>query len=155
MLLYKRVSQSNIGRAQTRLRQLHMWGASDQEPLGLESTLLLERQQHWTRSSHDSLFQRHHHAQLSDSQDNGCTRTLASQENSNLQHALLLQAAPGPTADLSNMQLDLDNITLATALGLGGENVLAQFHRSLSDQAGQSSPKLSAVLATSHAVLPV
>lgn len=128
-----------------------MWRAPDQESLSLQSNLLLQQQQE-TRTSHDSLFQRHH----SGPQDTDCARTQASEQNHDLPHglqqALLSEAAQGPTADLSNMQLDLDNVTLATALGLGSENVLAQFHRTLGDQAGQSPSELNAVLAASLGV---
>ncbi|KAL0042700.1 hypothetical protein WJX79_008153 [Trebouxia sp. C0005] len=55
----------------------------------------------------------------------------------------------GHAADLPNMQLDLDSVTLSAALGLGGDNALAQFQRNLSDQNGQSSSDLSAILAAS------
>ena len=129
-----------------------MWRATDQDSLSLQSTLLPQQQQQGTHNSHDSLFQRRH----SGSQDIDCTRTQASEQHNELPHglqqALLSEAAQGPTADHSNMQLDLDNVTLATALGLGGDNVLAQFHRTLRDQDGQSPSELNAVLPASLGV---
>ena len=146
------VCRTNLGRVQARVRQLPMWRAPDQESLSLQSTLLPQQEQQGTRNSHDSLFQRRH----SGSQDIDCTRTQASEQHNELPHglqqALLSEAALGPTADLSNMQLDLDNATLATALGLGSENVLAQFHRTLGDQAGQSPSELNTILAASLGV---
>lgn len=126
-----------------------MWRSSDQEALGLDGTLLLPPQQQGTRS-HDSLV---HHAQLS--QDNRCTLATASEIHSGFPHELqqaLLSEAVQSTADHSHTQLDVDNITL---LGLGGDNVLAQFHRSLTDQTGQTLPELHAALAASLGVLPV
>lgn len=128
-----------------------MWRSSDQEALGLDGTLLLPPQQQGTRS-HDSLFQ----AQLS--QDNRCTLAPASEIHSGFPHGLqqaLLTEAFQSTADHSNIQLDVDNLTLATALGLGGDNVLTQIHRSLTDQTGQTLPELHAALAASLGVLPV
>ena len=71
----------------------------------------------------------------------------------------MLQALPETlqcqAADLPNMQLVSESGTLQTALGLGGENVLAQFQRNLVDQSGQSSPELGAILAASLGMLPV
>ena len=128
-----------------------MWRAPDQESLGLHGSLLLEQQQQGAQDSHDSLFQRRH----SGPTDTGCTLTHASEQHKDLPHglqqALLAEAEQGPT-DLSNMQLDLDKVTLATVLGLGSESVLAQFHRTLGNQAGQSSLELNAVLAASPGV---
>lgn len=129
-----------------------MWRAPDQELLSLQSNLLLQQQQQGTRSSHDSLFQRRHLGP----QSTDCTRIQASEQHHDLPHglqqALLSEAAQGPTADLPNMQLDLDNVTLATAVGFGSESVLAHFHRSLGDQARQSPSELNAVLAASLGV---
>lgn len=121
-----------------------MWRASDQDVAGSQNTLLLQQ----ATSHHDSLFPRQQQAQLS--QDTDCTRTQAPEYNElphGLQQTLLSEAASGPATDLSNMQLDLDNVTLATALGLGGGNLLAQFHRN-----GQPPSELSDFLAATLGV---
>lgn len=126
-----------------------MWKASDQDVVGSQSILLLQQE---TRN--ESLFSRQQQAKLS--QDTDCTRTQAPEQNNELPHGLqqtlLSEAANGPATDVSNMQLDLDNVTLATALGLGGGNLLAQFHRTIGDQHGQAPSELSDLLAATLGV---
>ncbi len=132
-----------------------MWRSSDQEALGLDRSFLQQQQQQQTpRNSHDTLFHRQHQTsqpQLSEQHPDEFMRAqTAGQANNNIAHGLP-QALPeaGHAADLPNMQLDLDSVTLSAALGLGGDNALAQFQRNLSDQSGQSSSDLSAILAAS------
>lgn len=129
---------------------------ADQDVIRSQNTLLLQqgtRHSHESQS-HDSLFPRQQQAQLS--QDTDCTRTQAPEQNIELPHGLqqtlLPEAASGPATDFSNMQLDLDNVTLATALGLGGGNLLAQFHRTFGDQNGQAPSELSDLLAATLGV---
>lgn len=138
-----------------------MWRGSEQETLGLDSSFLSQQQQQTPRSSHDSLFHRQHQTsppQLSEQHPAEFDRTqTGGQANNTIAHGLpqALLAEAGHAADLPNMQLDLDSVTLSAALGLGGENALVQFQRTLSDQNGQSSSDLSAILAASLGVLPV
>ena len=132
-----------------------MWRTSDQVVLGAEGALL-SQQQHQSLS-HD-LFQRHHQTQLPELQHSDPPRPQSSDQLNGLHHALpqaLSEAFQCQAADLPNMQLAPDNVTLQAALGLGGENVLAQLKRNLGDQSGQSSPELSAILAASLGMLPV
>ncbi|DBA65970.1 TPA: hypothetical protein ACH3X2_002991 [Trebouxia sp. C0005] len=138
------------------MRDSPMWRSSDQEALGLDRGFLQQQQQQQTpRNSHDTLFHRQHQTsqpQLSEQHPGEFMRAqTAGQANNNIAHGLpqALLAEAGHAADLPNMQLDLDSVTLSAALGLGGDNALAQFQRNLSDQNGQSSSDLSAILAAS------
>ena len=133
-----------------------MWRSSDQEALGLDRSFLQQQQQQQTpRNSHDTLYHRQHQTsqpQLSEQHPGEFMRAqTAGQANNNIAHGLpqALLAEAGHAADLPNMQLDLDSVTLSAALGLGGDNALTQFQRNLSDQNGQSSSDLSAILAAS------
>ena len=140
-----------------------MWQASDQEALGLDGRFLPPQQQQVPRNNHDVLFHRQHQTsqpQLSEQHSVEFAQAQTpGQVNNSVAHVLpqglLTEAAQGHTADLPNMQLDLDSVTLSAALGLGGDSVLAQFQRSLSDQNVQSSSEFSAILAASLGVLPV
>ncbi len=150
------LSKSNARTAVLRMRDSSMWRSSDQEALGLDRSFLQQQQQQQTpRNSHDTLFHRQHQTsqpQLSEQHPGEFMRAqTAGQANNNIAHGLpqALLAEAGHAADLPNMQLDLDSVTLSAALGLGGDNALAQFQRNLSDQNGQSSSDLSAILAAS------
>ncbi|DBA93774.1 TPA: hypothetical protein ACH3X3_013834 [Trebouxia sp. C0006] len=138
------------------MRDSSMWRSSDQEALGLDRSFLQQQQQQQTpRNSHDTLYHRQHQTsqpQLSEQHPGEFMRAqTAGQANNNIAHGLpqALLAEAGHAADLPNMQLDLDSVTLSAALGLGGDNALTQFQRNLSDQNGQSSSDLSAILAAS------
>ena len=137
-----------------------MWRASDQEALGLDGTFL-SQQQTASRNCHDVLFHRQHQTSQShvSEQHTGEYMRAHGRVNNTVAHGLpqgmLADTGQGHSADLSSMQLDLDSVALSAALGLGGDSVLAQFQRSLSDPGGQSSPDLSAILAASLGVLPV
>lgn len=155
-LLVHRLGKSNASTAVLRMRDSPMWRSSDQEALGLDRSFLQQQQQQQTpRNSHDTLFHRQHQTsqpQLSEQHPGEFMRAqTAGQANNNIAHGLpqALLAEAGHAADLPNMQLDLDSVTLSAALGLGGDNALAQFQRNLSDQNGQSSSDLSAILAAS------
>lgn len=147
------LSKSNARTAVLRMRDSSMWRSSDQEALGLDRSFL--QQQQTPRNSHDNLFLRQHQTsqpQLSEQHPGEFMRAqTAGQANNNIAHGLpqALLAEAGHAADLPNMQLDLESVTLSAALGLGGDNALAQFQRNLSDQNGQSSSDLSAILAAS------
>lgn len=140
-----------------------MWRASEQEALGLDGNFLPQQQQQAPKNSHDNLFHRQHQTsqpQLSAQHTGDFMRAQTPGQANNviahgLPQALLAEAGQGHAADLPNMQLDLDSVTLSAALGLGGDNALAHCQRNLGDQNGQSSSDLSAILAASLGALPV